>query len=103
VKDACTDIEDAKAKARCAYKLEFEGEGADEKTEVEAETPEAEKEKTEVRPDYQLLFMSSWLLADYWTLVYRTFGLDMQAWEGAPGPLVWIYMAKCKIASSKMH
>ena len=35
------------------------------------------------RPDYQLLFMSSWLLGDYWTLVWKTFGLDgPKAWEG---------------------
>ena len=100
-KDACKLIDDAEAKARCADKLEIEGEGTVEKT--EAETPEAEAGKAEVRPDYQLLFMSSWLLADYWTLVYRTFGLDMQAWEGAPGPLIWIYMAKYKVASSKMR
>ena len=35
------------------------------------------------RPDYQLLFMSSWLLGDYWTFVWKTFGLDgPKAWEG---------------------
>merc|ERR550519_1783234 len=35
------------------------------------------------RPDYQLLFMSSWILADYWTLIWRTFGLDgPRLWEG---------------------
>ena len=27
-------------------------------------------------PDVQLMFMSSWMLADYWTLIWRTFGLD---------------------------
>ena len=36
------------------------------------------------RPDYQLLFMSSWLLGDYWTFVWKTFGLDgPKAWEGS--------------------
>ena len=40
-------------------------------------------EEGDARPDYQLLFMSSWLLGDYWTFVWKTFGLDgPKAWEG---------------------
>ena len=40
-------------------------------------------EEEDGRPDYQLLFMSSWLLGDYWTFVWKTFGLDgPKAWEG---------------------
>ena len=27
-------------------------------------------------PDIQLLFMSSWIMADYWTFIWRTFNLD---------------------------
>ena len=34
-------------------------------------------------PDIQLMFMSSWMLADYWTLIWRTFGLDGDTmWSG---------------------
>jgi len=34
-------------------------------------------------PDAQLLFMSSWMLADYWTLIWKTFGLDgVKMWDG---------------------
>ena len=34
-------------------------------------------------PDVQLLFMSSWLLADYWTFIWKTFGLDGdKMWSG---------------------
>ena len=43
-----------------------------------------EEEEKDGRPDYQLLFMSSWLLGDYWTFVWKTFGLDgPKAWEGS--------------------
>ena len=39
--------------------------------------------KSEDRPDIQLLFMSSWILADYWTFIWRTFGLDGdRLWDG---------------------
>ena len=42
-----------------------------------------ESAEAEARPDTQLLFMSSWLLADYWSLVWRTFGLDGERlWAG---------------------
>ena len=42
------------------------------------------EEEEDSRPDYQLLFMSSWLLGDYWTFVWKTFGLDgPKAWEGS--------------------
>ena len=57
------------------------------KKEVDEEPDEQLDGKTEEgedgRPDYQLLFMSSWLLGDYWTFVWKTFGLDgPKAWEG---------------------
>ena len=58
------------------------------KQSFEEEEPESEHlhgrpEEEDGRPDYQLLFMSSWLLGDYWTLVWKTFGLDgPKAWEG---------------------
>ena len=33
-------------------------------------------------PDVQLLFMSSWMLADYWTFIWKTFGLNgTQMWD----------------------
>ena len=59
------------------------------KQSFEEEEPESEHlhgrpEEEDGRPDYQLLFMSSWLLGDYWTLVWKTFGLDgPKAWEGS--------------------
>ena len=34
-------------------------------------------------PDIQLLFMSSWILADYWTFIWKTFNLDgARMWDG---------------------
>ena len=34
-------------------------------------------------PDIQLLFMSSWIMADYWTFIWKTFNLDGERlWEG---------------------
>ena len=75
--------EQSKVKAMPNQKSsEMEKEDAEEQIELHG--------KTEVdggndgRPDYQLLFMSSWLLGDYWTFVWRTFGLDgPKAWEGS--------------------
>ena len=34
-------------------------------------------------PDIQLLFMSSWIMADYWTFIWKTFNLEGERlWEG---------------------
>jgi len=33
-------------------------------------------------PDFQLMFMTSWILADYWTFIWKSFGLDGdRLWE----------------------
>ena len=52
-------------------------------SDIDLEEKEDERPSVDDRPDYQLLFMSSWLLGDYWTFVWKTFGLDgPKAWEG---------------------
>ena len=52
-------------------------------SDINLEEEEEERPSVDDRPDYQLLFMSSWLLGDYWTFVWKTFGLDgPKAWEG---------------------
>jgi len=39
--------------------------------------------QTAAWPDIQLMFMSSWVLADYWTFIWKTFGLEGdRLWEG---------------------
>ena len=40
-------------------------------------------QKETERPDIQLLFMSSWIMADYWTFIWKTFNLDGERlWDG---------------------
>ena len=53
------------------------------RSDIDLEEKEDDRPSVDDRPDYQLLFMSSWLLGDYWTFVWKTFGLDgPKAWEG---------------------
>ena len=46
-------------------------------------------------PDAQLLFMSSWMLADYWTFIWKTFGLD--------GEKMWNEYYKNLYTPSQIH
>ena len=77
------------------------------KKEVDEEADEQLHERTEEeeedgRPDYQLLFMSSWLLGDYWTFVWKTFGLDgPKAWEG--GSQTFTTLVCLKIFSLRLN